>query len=342
MAGTGTAHLRDLEESLLRVEDLIVEYHGNRGRRVQAVAGISFDVLPGETLGLVGESGCGKSSTGRAILQLPAPTSGRVIFEGVDLTSLRGEELRRVRSRASMIFQDPVASLNPRRSVGEIVAEPSVVWGRGTRDERVARTREALEAVGLDPDSTMRRRSHQFSGGQCQRINIARALTLDPALIICDEPVSALDVSVQASILNLLEDLKSQRRLAMIFISHDLGVVKNVSDRVVVMYQGKICEVAEPEALHRSPAHPYTQLLLESIPAQRRSSTHSASKAFESAALGNPATGCRFRARCAMATSVCETDEPIVRAVAPGHFVACHHPLSAADAVGKPDQVDSL
>jgi peptide/nickel transport system ATP-binding protein len=325
MAGTGTAHLRDAEASLLRVEDLVVEYRSGRGHVVQAVAGISLDVLPGETLGLVGESGCGKSSTGRAIVQLPPPTSGAVRFEGTDLASLRGEELRRKRARLSMIFQDPVASLNPRRTVGEIVAEPNVVWRRGSRSERVAKARATLEAVGIPGDS-MKRKPHQFSGGQCQRINIARALTSEPALIICDEPVSALDVSVQASILNLLQDLKEQRGLTMLFISHDLGVVRNVSDRVAVMYRGKLCEVGEPEALYRSPAHPYTRLLLDSIPGSGADRAPNYSSASTATASEEP-TGCRFRARCPVATSVCATAEPEMRQVGDDQFVACHNPL---------------
>lgn len=325
VAGTGTAHLRDRRYALLRVEDLVVEHGRGRGRRLQAVAGISLDVLPGETLGLVGESGCGKSSTGRAILQLPPPTAGSVTFEGIELTSLDGEELRRVRRRASMIFQDPVSSLNPRRTVGDIVAEPSAVWGIGSRSERLARARGALAAVGLDPESSIRRRPHQFSGGQCQRINIARALTLDPALLICDEPVSALDVSVQASILNLLEDIKAERDLTMIFISHDLGVVHNVADRVAVMYLGKLCEVTDAETLYRKPAHPYTQLLLDSIPKgdplHRPAITLTADVEAPLAVSG----GCRFRARCPLATAVCEIREPVMREIAPAHFAACHN-----------------
>ena len=223
------------------------------------MSGISIDVLEGETLGLVGESGCGKTTTGRAMLQMPPPVSGRVLLEGRDLTSLHGEEMRRLRPKLQMIFQDPISSLNPRRRVHDIVAEPLNIWDIGAdKDERYAKAREMLEVVGLDADVSMDRRPHEFSGGQCQRISIARSLITDPKVVICDEPVSALDVSVQASILNLLEDMKSLYGLTMVFISHDLAVVKNVSDRVAVMYLGKICEVAPPDLLYAQPAHPYT------------------------------------------------------------------------------------
>ncbi|MGH9118924.1 MAG: ABC transporter ATP-binding protein, partial [Acidimicrobiales bacterium] len=266
MAGTGTAHLRDPADALLRVEGLVVEFPAGRGRRVHAVSGISLDVLPGETLGLVGESGCGKSTTGRAIMQLPRPTAGRVLFDGTDLTRLGAEAMRRKRPDIQLIFQDPISSLNPRRRVGEIVAEPLRIWNRGSPAERDRTVDETLEAVGLDPEVSRPKRPHQFSGGQCQRISIARSLVLEPKLVICDEPVSALDMSVQAQILNLLEEMKARFGLTLIFIAHDLAVVKNVSDRVAVMYLGKICEVARPDDLYAEPAHPYTAALLASIP----------------------------------------------------------------------------
>ena len=252
MAGSGTAHLRAPDAALLRVEDLVVEFPSARGSKVHAVSDISFDVLPGETLGLVGESGCGKSTTGKAIIQLPRPTAGRVLFDGTDLASLAGEALRKARPRLQMIFQDPISSLNPRRRVGDIVAEPlRHLERRHDEAERHAAVDEVLETVGLDPE-VVRRRSgpHEFSGGQCQRICIARALVLDPKLIICDEPVSALDVSVQAQILNLLEDMKARYGLTLVFIAHDLAVVKNVSDRVAVMYLGKLCEVGAPDLIY--------------------------------------------------------------------------------------------
>ena len=230
--------------TLLEVKDLTVEFPAGPGRKVHAVSGVSFDVKQGETLGLVGESGCGKSTTGRAIMQLPRPTAGSVVYEGADLTALGGPQMREVRRRLQMIFQDPISSLNPRRRVRDIIAEPLAIWGVGDKDDRDAKVRELLEAVGLDP-SAASRRPHEFSGGQCQRISIARALALDPTLIICDEPVSALDVSVQAQILNLLEDMKARYGLTLIFVSHNLGVVKNVSDRVAVMYLGKLVEQNE-------------------------------------------------------------------------------------------------
>jgi peptide/nickel transport system ATP-binding protein len=241
MAGSGTSHLRPDQDPLLRVDHLTVDFpvRGGRGHRrevVRAVTDVSFDVNRGETLGIVGESGCGKSTTGRAIMQLPPPTAGTVTFDGIELTALRGEALRAIRPRLQLIFQDPISSLNPRRRVGDIVGEPLRIWGRdGDRDDVVA---EAIEAVGLDPAVARDKRPHELSGGQCQRISIARALVLDPQLLICDEPVSALDVSVQAQILNLLEDLRDRYGLTLVFIAHDLAVVKHVSDRVAVMYLG--------------------------------------------------------------------------------------------------------
>src|SRR5687768_15439874 len=243
MAGTGTAHLR--ENALLRVDDLVVEFPAGPGNKVHAVSGISLDIVDGETLGLVGESGCGKSTTGRAIMQLPHPTSGSVSFNGKDLTKLDREELRRTRTQLQMIFQDPISSLNPRRKIKDIIREPLLIWDRA---DGMAKVDEVLEAVGLDPAGVGDRRPHQFSGGQCQRISIARALVLEPKVIICDEPVSALDVSVQAQILNLLEEMKRRYQLTLVFIAHDLAVVTNISDRVPVMYLGKVCEVGAPAA----------------------------------------------------------------------------------------------
>ena len=260
MAGTGKAHLRDTDDILLRVEDLVVEFPvGRTGLVVNAVTGISLDVRRGETLGLVGESGCGKSTTGRAIMQLPRPTSGKVEFEGRDLTQMSGNDMREARTRMQMIFQDPISSLNPRRKVRDIVMEPLTIWKRGTGKDRSTLVDKTLEEVGIDPTRAAESQAHQFSGGQCQRISIARSLVLDPSLIICDEPVSALDVSVQAQVLNLLEDLKGRHGLTMIFIAHDLAVVKNISDRVAVMYLGKLCEVAPSDELYARPGHPYTE-----------------------------------------------------------------------------------
>src|SRR4051795_10962014 len=252
---------------MLRVDDLVVEFPvGRTGLKVNAVTGISFDVLRGETLGLVGGSGCGKSTTGRAIMQLPRPTSGSIMFEGQQLTELAGKEMREARTRMQMIFQDPISSLNPRRKVRDIVLEPLTIWKRGSKNERTGKVDALLEEVGIDPQRAAESQAHQFSGGQCQRISIARSLVLDPTLIICDEPVSALDVSVQAQVLNLLEDLKAKHGLTLIFIAHDLAVVKNISDRVAVMYLGKLCEVAPSADLYRAPMHPYTNVLLASIP----------------------------------------------------------------------------
>src|SRR4249920_1269695 len=266
MAGTGTAHLHPDGTALLRADDLVVEFPASGGRVVSAVAGISLDVIEGETLGLVGESGCGKSTTGRALIQLPPPTSGKVQFDNVELTSLKGSDLREQRPRMQMIFQDPISSLNLRRRVGDIVAEGLEIWKIGDAASRAAKVDEVLSAVGLDPAITKRRRPHEFSGGQCQRISIARAVVTEPRLIICDERVSAIDVSVQAQILNLLEEMKKRYQLTLVFIAHDLAVVKNVSDRVAVMYLGKLCEVAPPDTLYAQPAHPYTAALLASIP----------------------------------------------------------------------------
>jgi peptide/nickel transport system ATP-binding protein len=319
---------------LLSVKDLVVEYPAGPGRSVHAVSGVNLEVGEGETLGLVGESGCGKSTTGKAILQMPRPTSGSVVFDGHELTSLRGEELRRLRPSLQMIFQDPISSLNPRRRVQDIVAEPLEIWKSGTPASRAERVDETLEAVGLDPVAVRGRLPHQFSGGQCQRISIARALVMDPKLLICDEPVSALDVSVQAQILNLLEDMKARYRLTMIFIAHDLSVVKNVSDRVAVMYLGKICEVAGSDELYREPKHHYTSALLASIPvadpAVRPGLVPDALRG-EPPSPVDPPSGCRFRTRCPRAEERCALEEPALREVAPGHSVACHFPLSPVD-----------
>jgi peptide/nickel transport system ATP-binding protein len=325
MAGSGTAHLRDEQEPLLSVRNLVVEFPVGRGEVVHAVSDVSFDVLEGETVGLVGESGCGKSTTGRAIMQLPPPTSGSVRFEGVELTDLSGEELRRVRTNLQMILQDPISSLNPRRKVRDIVAEGPAIWKQKLGPVRRDHINEILEAVGLDPKVVADRRPHEFSGGQCQRICIARALVLDPKVIICDEPVSALDVSVQAQILNLLESMKQRYGLTLLFIAHDLAVVKNVSDRVVVMYLGKICEVAPADDLYAEPAHPYTRLLLASIP--EPDPTKPISREHIEGDLPSPLdppSGCRFRTRCPLARERCAAEEPVIRELRPGHFVACH------------------
>jgi peptide/nickel transport system ATP-binding protein len=337
MAGTGTAHLRPEGEALLRVEDLVVEF-GSGARTVHAVSGISLDILPGETLGLVGESGCGKSTTGKAMIQLPRPKSGSVRFAGKDLARMKGGELRRLRTELQLIFQDPISSLNPRRKVRDILAEPLRIWKRGTKDDQEATARRLLDTVGLDPDLALDRRPHQFSGGQCQRLSIARALVLEPKLIICDEPVSALDVSVQAQILNLLEDLKAQYGLTLVFIAHDLAVVKNISDRVAVMYLGKLCEVGAPDALYQAPAHPYTKALLASIPVPDPTVRPSEADvvAGDLPSPVNPPSGCRFRTRCPRAEARCAEEEPQMRPVGDDRFVACHFPLVDAPAWDTP------
>jgi len=334
MAGTGTAHLRAPGDALLRVEDLVVEFKAGRsGLKVHAVSNISLDVKEGETLGLVGESGCGKSTTGKAIMQLPPPTSGQVMFDGRDMSALSGEELRRTRTRMKMIFQDPISSLNPRRKVEDIIAEGLRIWNVGTAGEQAQKVDDMMLAVGLDPVLQRGRRPHQFSGGQCQRISIARAVITEPKLIICDEPVSALDVSVQAQILNLLEEMKARYGLTLIFIAHDLAVVKNVSDRVVVMYLGKICEVGSPDAIYQQPAHPYTRVLLDAIPVPDPSVRPEA----RAKVLGEipspvaPPSGCRFRTRCPKAQARCADEEPQVQEVHPGQFVACHFPLAPGE-----------
>jgi len=327
MAGTGKAHLRD-GDKVLSIEDLVVEFKVSRGNTVKAVSGISFDVLRGETLGIVGESGCSKSTTGRAIMQIPPPTSGSIIFEGAELTEMSSSAVREARTRVQMIFQDPVSSLNPRRSVRDSVLEPLEIWKRGTKEERNKLVDEILESVGIDPARAAESKPHQFSGGQCQRISVARALVLDPTLIICDEPVSALDVSVQAQVLNLLEDLKEKFGLTLVFIAHDLAVVKNISDRVAVMYLGKLCEVASSDDLYARPSHPYTNVLLDSIPAPDPEADHSVGKIVgEPPSPISPPSGCRFHPRCAYATDICTREEPQLRAMGDGHFVACHHPV---------------
>ncbi len=335
MAGSGKAHLRPSDETLLRVEDLTVEFPVGGGDVVHAVSGISFDIKRGETLGLVGESGCGKSTTGRAILQLPRPTGGSVYLDDENLAGLKDEEMRQKRTDLQMIFQDPVSSLNPRRTVGEIVAEPLEVWGPEDKGQQWDKVSVMLDAVGIDPDVARFKHPHEFSGGQCQRISIARALVMEPELIICDEPVSALDVSVQAQILNMLEDLKAKYGLTLVFIAHDLAVVKNISDRVAVMYLGKMCEVSESDELYANPAHPYTQLLLTSIPLPDPLVAIDRELQVDEGLPSpiNPPSGCRFRTRCPLADDICSRVEPQMRKVTDDHFVACHHPLIDVDDV---------
>jgi peptide/nickel transport system ATP-binding protein len=314
-------------DSLLDVRGLRVDFRAGR-HTVQAVAGVNLTIDAGETLGLVGESGCGKSTTGRAIVQVERPTAGSIRFDGQELTALRGRTLRMARVGMQMIFQDPISSLNPRRRVRDIVAEPLEIWDRGTEEERQEVVRSMLEAVGLNPDVAGGRRPREFSGGQCQRISIARALVMEPKLLVCDEVVSALDVSVQAQILNLLEELKERYSLTLLFIAHDLAVVKNVSDRVAVMYLGKLCEVAPSDVLYRAPAHHYTRALLGSVLEPDPTAPNKPpSLQGEPPSPINPPSGCRFRTRCPRAEARCAAEEPAMRDVAPGHTVACHFPL---------------
>jgi peptide/nickel transport system ATP-binding protein len=334
VAGSGTAHLRPAEGALLHAEHLVVEFPvGRSGLKVNAVSDVSLDILEGETLGLVGESGCGKSTTARAMIQLPRPTSGSVVFEGQDLTKLKGEALRKMRPRMQMIFQDPISSLNPRRKIGDLVAEGLEIWNIGDKSLRQKKADEVLDAVGMDPEQARGRRPHEFSGGQCQRISIARAVVTEPKLILCDEPVSALDVSVQAQILNLLQDMKARFGLTLVFIAHDLAVVKNVSDRVAVMYLGKLCEIAQPDELYEHPVHPYTAALLAAIPEpdpEVRPSDRDALTG-EIPSPVSPPSGCRFRTRCPKAQQKCAEVEPVIEEVRPGHFAACHFPLAEGE-----------
>jgi peptide/nickel transport system ATP-binding protein len=327
MAGSGTAHLRETE-ALLRVEHLTVEFPARRGRVVHAVSDVSFDVAPGETLGLVGESGCGKSTTGRAVLQLPAPTSGSVVFDGAELVGMPQPELRRLRPSMQIILQDPISSLNPRRKVADIVAAPLKAWRRPA-GEIAARLDEVMDAVGLDLAQVGDRRPRSFSGGQAQRICIARALVLEPSLLVCDEPVSALDVSIQAQILNLLQDMKRRFGLTMLFVSHDLAVVSHISDRLAVMYLGKLCEIGDARTIYARPVHPYTNALLASVPVAdptRPLVPPSLSPVLPSAL--DPPSGCRFRTRCERATERCEREEPVMRPIGGDRHVACHHPIT--------------
>src|SRR5687767_7065302 len=318
-------------ESLLQVDDLVMHFPIYRGviRRqvgaVRAVDGVSFDVKRGETLGLVGESGCGKSTTGRTILQLYRPTAGSVHFEGVDLIHLKGENLRQMRRKMQMIFQDPYASLNPRMTVADIVGEPLMVHNVATGKEIQERVQHLLKVVNLNP-SFAGRYPHEFSGGQRQRIGIARALALQPSFIVCDEPISALDVSIQAQVVNLLEELQEQFNLTYLFIAHDLSMVKHISDRVAVMYLGVIVEMATRDELYNHPLHPYTQALLSAVPIPDpviESTRKRTILVGDVPSPVNPPSGCRFRTRCPIAEPVCAESRPEFREIKPGHFVAC-------------------
>jgi oligopeptide transport system ATP-binding protein len=295
---------------------------------VKAVDGVSFDITRGETLGMVGESGCGKSTAGRAILHLHKPTEGQVLFEGRDLTSMSAEDLRLLRQKMQMIFQDPYATLNPRHSVLKIVGEPLVIHGIMKKGSKALKDRvaELLELVGMEP-AYMRRFPHEFSGGQRQRIGIARALSLDPSFIVCDEPISALDVSIQAQVVNLMQDLQEQLGVAYLFIAHDLSMVKHISHRIVVMYLGKVMELAERNTLFDDPLHPYTQSLNSAVPEPNPKIERERQRFIlkgDPPSPANPPSGCVFHTRCPLTVEKCITDEPEFSEIYPGHFVACH------------------
>jgi oligopeptide/dipeptide ABC transporter ATP-binding protein len=331
-------------EPLLAVRDLVHQFHTNAGV-VQAVSGVSFDVYPGETLGIVGETGSGKSTLARSVLQAPRPTSGSVTFRGTDLTTLRGSRLLAARRHLQMVFQDPFGSLDPKWTVRGLVSEPLIAYRAGDRAARRQRVDEVLDLVGLDPAVQGRRRPRELSGGQAQRVAIARALTLSPALIVCDEPVSSLDVLIQAQVLNLFERLRAELSLSYLFIAHDLALVKQVSDRVAVMYLGKLCEVGPGDSVYREPLHPYTRALLDSIPSTDPAATRGAGRVGATATIRgelpspiHPPSGCRFRTRCPRAAERCAAEEPQMRELATGHSVACHFPLAAASTTARSEE----
>jgi oligopeptide transport system ATP-binding protein len=317
---------------LLEVKDLKMYFPIYRGviqrqvGAVHAVDGVSFNVIRGETLGLVGESGCGKSTTGRTILQLYKPTAGSVRFDGTDMVALKGEDLRLMRRKMQMIFQDPYASLNPRMTIAEIIGEPLVVHNIATGKEIQERVEHLLELVNLNPGFATRY-AHEFSGGQRQRIGIARALALQPSFIVCDEPISALDVSIQAQVINLLDELQQQFNLTYLFIAHDLSMVRHISKRVAVMYLGVVMELADRSELYNKPLHPYTQALLSAIPIPDPIADAKRSRTILQGDVPspvNPPSGCRFRTRCPIAEKICAEARPEFRELTPGHFVACH------------------
>ena len=327
--------MADNNTPLLKVEHLHKEFPTGSGfmggkfskKVVSAVNDLSFEIRAGETFGLVGESGCGKSTTGRAIMHLDPPTSGKVYFEGRDISKMNKKELKAMRREMQFIFQDPYASLNPRMTIGEIISEPMVIHGIGTPEERIERVRELLDVVGLNPEH-INRYPHEFSGGQRQRVGIARSFILRPKLIICDEPVSALDVSIKAQVLNLLKDLQKQYGTAYLFIAHDLSVVQHISDRVAVMYLGKMVELSDWKSLYAEPNHPYTQALLSAVPIPDPDVQQNRKRiilAGDPPSPIDPPSGCRFHTRCPIAQAKCSEEAPEFREIGEGHFCACHY-----------------
>lgn len=321
-----------IDETILKVENLKMYFPIKRGviqrtvGHVHAVDDVSFEVHKGETLGLVGESGCGKTTTGRTILQLYRATDGKVLFEGKDLTKLRSEEMRQMRRKIQMIFQDPYASLNPRMTVEQIIGEPLLVHGLAHGNEIREKVKTLLSQVGLNP-AYIDRYPHEFSGGQRQRIGVARAISLEPDLIVCDEPISALDVSIQAQVVNLLEDLQDKLGLTYIFIAHDLSMVRHISTRVIVMYLGVFVELADRNTLYKNPMHPYTIGLLSAVPIPDPLVEEKRERIILKGDVPspvNPPSGCRFRTRCPIAQQVCADERPSWKEVEPSHFVACH------------------
>jgi oligopeptide transport system ATP-binding protein len=347
--GVGTGDLGP--DALIRVNDLVKHFPITKGiffrkqiGAVQAVSGVSFEIKKGETLGLVGESGCGKSTTARCLLRLIEPTSGKVLYramtkgkgkdaaeaeEVIDIASADKDAMRRLRRDMQIVFQDPYASLNPRMTVASIVSEPLVVHGIGNHNEHMERVKELLKVVGLNPEHT-NRYPHEFSGGQRQRIGVARALALNPSFMVLDEPVSALDVSIQAQVLNLMEDLQEEFDLTYLFIAHDLSVVRHVSDRVAVMYLGRIAEMADRDTLYQRPMHPYTHALMSAVPIPDPTKERNRKRIILEGDIPspiNPPSGCRFHTRCPRAEfPICKEEEPQLREIEPGHYVSCHFP----------------
>ena len=331
-----------MSDALVQVNNLVKEFpvmsNGLIRRqvgKVHAVSDISFDIGAGETLGLVGESGSGKTTAGRAVLQLHEPTSGSVTYDGKELVGLAKRELRELRSEVQMVFQAPYASLNPKMPINDIVAEPFLIHESVSRSDRMDRVATLLRDVGLRPEHG-NRYPHEFSGGQRQRIGIARALALDPGFIVLDEPVSALDVSVQAGVINLLQKIQAERHIAYLFIAHDLSVVRHVSTRVAVMYLGKIVEIADRTTLYAQPTHPYTKALLSAVPVPSPATERARTRIVLEGDIPSPVrppSGCRFRTRCWRATDICAEEEPAMVERAPGQFSACHHPVEPGEVV---------